>query len=624
MTNVKSTRHALLMSAVALLLCFAMLLGTTFAWFTDSAASASNVITSGSLDVEVEYSHDGTNWSNLDGANDLFKATNWEPGHTQIVAIKVTNKGNLALKYMANMNMTKEFVGKTVGQADIKLSDILTVESLVTRDLSVVQTALSSDSAIPGADKASFKDTDILANSKTLLRQGEFDYILVKVDMPETIGNEANHNGVDVPAIEFGLNFVATQFTYEEDSFGPNYDVDSKYPAVGAASVPANTIEATLITAGDVSVYIPAMANEGEYKLEVESKSVETTADGTVATFDIELTCDGQKVTGTTYPVFIQIGQMLDVKSLKHNGNAITDYTYNAMTGVISFTTTSFSPFEVVYSEIKGAVVENGKITGGTFDINPATLDASLAEADSEYIAIDYTLGGATKYVVAKRSTTVVLSPESAVSTVNGNYTVKTSASGKLWSEISALQNKEHSTVYLLPGTYNEATTIYVYSSMDIIGLGDKDSVKVVKSSSSNSNRHLFNANGTKEDYIQVTLSNLYLDATAKTAGGKDNAAVQSIRKSKVKCYDLTIVKGTDWDAVAFYVNGNNAVDGVKYPAYMYVENCALNTTRTFGVISTAGTYKFYHTGLTYGGTAYTNNSGSIKNQAMAPDVWDW
>ena len=224
--------------------------------------------------LKLSISHDGTNWSNLDGANDLFKATNWEPGHTQIVAIKVTNKGNLALKYMANMNMTKEFVGKTVGQADIKLSDILTVESLVTRDLSVVQTALSSDSAIPGADKASFKDTDILANSKTLLRQGEFDYILVKVDMPETIGNEANHNGVDVPAIEFGLNFVATQFTYEEDSFGPNYDVDSKYPAVGAASVPANTIEATLITAGDVSVYIPAMANEGEYKLEVESKSV--------------------------------------------------------------------------------------------------------------------------------------------------------------------------------------------------------------------------------------------------------------------------------------------------------------------------------------------------------------
>ena len=623
---VNTTKKALLMSAVSLLLCFAMLLGTTFAWFTDSAASASNVITSGSLDVEVEYSHDGTNWSDLDGANDLFKATDWEPGHTQIVAIKVTNKGNLALKYMANMNMTKEFVGKTVGDADIKLSDILTVESLVTKDLSVVQTALSGDSAIPGADKASFKDTDILANSKTLLRQGEFDYILVKVDMPETIGNEANHNGIDVPAIEFGLNFVATQFTYEEDSFGPNYDVDSKYPAVGAASVPAGTIEATLITAGDVSVYIPAMANEGEYKLEVESKSVETTADGTVAAFDIELTCDGQKVTGTTYPVSIQIGKMLDVKSLKHNGNAIADYTYNAMTGVISFTTTSFSPFEVVYSEIKGAVVENGKITGGTFDINPVTLDASLAEADSEYIAIDYTLGGATKYVVAQRSETVVLSAsDDDVTPVNGNYQVTEGASGKLWSIIKDLQNNEHSTVYLLPGTYNEGTTIYIYSSMDIIGLGDKDSVKVVKQSSSDSNRHLFNASGTKADYIQVTLSNLYLDATAKTTGGKDNAAVQSIRKSKVKCYDLTIVKENNMAYKAFYVNGNNAVDGVKYPAYMYVENCNLNVTSTISIVDTAGTYKFYHSGLTYNsGTLYTANSGSKLNQTMAADDWEW
>ena len=47
MTNTKSTKRALLASVMAMLLCFSMLLGTTFAWFTDSAASGSNVITAG-------------------------------------------------------------------------------------------------------------------------------------------------------------------------------------------------------------------------------------------------------------------------------------------------------------------------------------------------------------------------------------------------------------------------------------------------------------------------------------------------------------------------------------------------------------------------------------------------
>lgn len=49
-----------------------------------------------------------------------------------------------------------------------------------------------------------------------------------------------------------------------------------------------------------------------------------------------------------------------------------------------------------------------------------------------------------------------------------------------------------------------------------------------------------------------------------------------------------------------------------------------LNTTRDFGVVTTNGTYKFYHQGLTYGGTAYTNNSGSIKNVKLDWNDWDW
>jgi len=130
MSDRKTTKRALLGSVISLLLCFAMLLGTTFAWFTDNAATGSNVIKSGNLDVVVEYTLDGTNWKDLNGAKDLFNKSLWEPGHTEVVALKITNNGSLALKYNVNMNIVGETIGKTKDNKDIVLSDILTVSTL--------------------------------------------------------------------------------------------------------------------------------------------------------------------------------------------------------------------------------------------------------------------------------------------------------------------------------------------------------------------------------------------------------------------------------------------------------------------------------------------------------------
>ena len=224
MTNVKSTRHALLMSAVALLLCFAMLLGTTFAWFTDSAASASNVITSGNLDILVEYTLDGATWNNLDGATDLFQKGPWEPGHTEIVALRLTNKGSLALTYAANMNIFNETVGETADGGKITLSDILTVETIITNVSTTVTDAFVSDSAALGVNKTSFKAGNILAGDETLLETNDVDYIIIRVDMAETVGNEANHAAGKAPEIKFGLTVLASQYTYETDSFDDQYD----------------------------------------------------------------------------------------------------------------------------------------------------------------------------------------------------------------------------------------------------------------------------------------------------------------------------------------------------------------------------------------------------------------
>ena len=232
MTNVKLTKRTLLASVITMLICFTMLIGTTFAWFTDSVESAGNVITAGNLEVGVEYTLDGENWEDLDGAKDLFQKGSWEPGHTEVVVLKVTNKGSLALKYSVNMNILSETVGKTKDDENIILSDILTVSTL-TQQANIVGD-ICVDLIFDGENRLayeavnSFKESNVVEDAGNLLA-GEAQYVFIKVDMPETVGNEANHNGVDVPSIEFGINVLATQYIYEEDSYGSDYDADAVY-----------------------------------------------------------------------------------------------------------------------------------------------------------------------------------------------------------------------------------------------------------------------------------------------------------------------------------------------------------------------------------------------------------
>ena len=104
MNNTKTTKRALLSSVMAMLICITMLIGTTFAWFTDSASTAVNKIQAGTLEVQL-LDEDGTSlegqtlgWVAADGrAQDEIL---WEPGCTyNLQSFKIKNNGNLALKY---------------------------------------------------------------------------------------------------------------------------------------------------------------------------------------------------------------------------------------------------------------------------------------------------------------------------------------------------------------------------------------------------------------------------------------------------------------------------------------------------------------------------------------------
>ena len=108
MTNRKSTKRALLGSVMAMVLCLAMLVGATFAWFTDTASTGVNKIQAGKLDVALEMQNADGKWVSAEGKTlDFVKAADakgeailWEPGCTyELPALRIRNNGNLALKY---------------------------------------------------------------------------------------------------------------------------------------------------------------------------------------------------------------------------------------------------------------------------------------------------------------------------------------------------------------------------------------------------------------------------------------------------------------------------------------------------------------------------------------------
>ena len=230
MTNSKNTKRALTYSVLALFLCVAMLIGTTFAWFTDTASTGVNRIQAGNLKMEVTY-------KNADTQDKFAKVTEetkvfndealWEPGHVEFAVLKVENVGSLALKYKLGINIDSEKGSTNVNGDEFKLSDYINF-AVVDGD----QSGLERDALVAAAGEgqsinAGYSGEGQLLPQKTVEGEKEKTVTLV-VWMPETVGNEANHaTNAAAPEINLGINVAATQAPYESDSFGNQYDADA-------------------------------------------------------------------------------------------------------------------------------------------------------------------------------------------------------------------------------------------------------------------------------------------------------------------------------------------------------------------------------------------------------------
>lgn len=341
----KSTKKSLALAVLSLVVCLSMLIGTTFAWFTDSVVSAGNIIKSGNLEISLEWLKGEANPTADDAAWQdasqiaIFDYDNWEPGYTCVRHIKIENEGTLALKYAVAIEATG---------AVSELADVI--------DVYYIDPATG-----PVSDRATFAETnklgtltEVLAGMATSaagnLDRGEKDVITLALKMQETAGNDYENLSI---GSSFAVKLFATQNTVEEDSFDEFYDKDATFPVISFGTV-ADADET--ITADKIAVTVPEEAGNGEYQLTVDNNNVTTNAkEETVASFDISLTKDGVPVTeqsGVEYSVSVKVGPMLDIVKVLHKGDEISVYDYDAGTGILTFKTASFSPFEVTFIQI--------------------------------------------------------------------------------------------------------------------------------------------------------------------------------------------------------------------------------------------------------------------------------
>ncbi len=289
MTNANSTKRALLASVMAMLLCFTMLLGTTFAWFTDMATSSGNKIVAGSLKVDLEVLEaDNTTWTSVKDSNAaIFDYTNWEPGYTQVKILRVVNEGTLAFKWKATLSSTAG-VSDLAKVIEVYVSETITTYPTDRADLSGWDKLGTLDKFIDTIEATTFgsiEPNDAKDANQTLA---------IAFKMQEDAGNEYQ----EMTLGEFDLTITATQLEFESDSFGKDYDKDASFVGEivtldelksvienGGSAKLANdlTLDAPLTVAQGKSVALDLDGNTLTGNIVIDNGGALTVSNGTVA-----------------------------------------------------------------------------------------------------------------------------------------------------------------------------------------------------------------------------------------------------------------------------------------------------------------------------------------------------
>ena len=449
------TKKALLMSVLSMMLCVAMLVGMTFAWFTDTASTSVNKIQAGNLKVGLEmFDATQNKWVDATTQPLTFKTVDdrvaeqilWEPGCTyELPRLRVINKGNLALKYKIQI---------TGIQGDAKLNEAI-----------------------------EWTIGDVALGTEQQLIAGASNEFTISGHMKKEAGNE--YQGLSIDGIN--ITVYATQMASEFDSIDNQYDKDARYfgdqpivvdggePVEYVGSATVNGYDGVLHAKNGAKVTLNAnltaeesewtSPNRGGYAMAVWAKDPGTVVtitgghytqliNGTANQYDLIYASGGAKIviTGGTFKV--GAGDPKWTLNCKDNsGSVIT---------VMGGSFYKFDPSaERTDQEGEVVVAEGCKVVknGDWYTVVPKEGAVAMVSSDS---TSRYTLGEAVKH--ANAGDTVTLLDDAKVDeavkidkslTINGdNHTV--SLANNMQNVAASGQNTSRTVVFMNTGTNNE------------------------------------------------------------------------------------------------------------------------------------------------------------------------
>ena len=394
----KNTKRSLMTSVISLLLCFSMLLGTTYAWFTDSASSAGNIIQSGNLDVEMYWSEvyttDHDEWK-LNTGEPIFTHDNWEPGYTDVKYVKIRNNGNLSFMWQLSI----EAEGTMTDLADV--IDVYYVNP-VSGEISTLAGKTSVGVLSNVVKEHKYTNGVLLPKDEISTEYPVYETVIaIALHMDNNAGNKYQDSSI---GNGFSVSLMATQFNYETDAFGKDYDKDSQWPnnvIAGRMSVSksVNVVDGKVSEAvsmstkdgsnNETSVYVPegVEVEDGKDKLTLtittkDKSEANIVLDETEAVLPLDVHIDGvaddndvvikikrEKLLptglnmGNHHLYHVENGRTVEMTLLADGATPVhNNYEYDPVTGDVVFYLATFSEVAIVADTVNawnGTIAEN-------------------------------------------------------------------------------------------------------------------------------------------------------------------------------------------------------------------------------------------------------------------------